>query len=156
MNKEKYLTLDQAKLVKGIGFGFGAWSGNIHTTDTTQAKYFHKKPKGYGLVDWKETDILFVSGYDNWITEYPFCNIWTYAWTQYETIDWLREKMGVQLFLDYTFNDGVFYYGVKWCKSNGDYGEIWKDNDGDTPDGCETPEKAYSLAFDEIFSKGFL
>jgi hypothetical protein len=54
---------------------------------------------------------------------------------------WFRKVHIIQSFIDYLFYDG-FRYGFKWVKSNGEYGEMWKPNDGDTPDGYDTIEEA--------------
>ncbi len=56
-------------------------------------------------------------------------------------IEWLRVNFKIQLFLDYTYYDG-FHYGYKWVKYNGDFGQYWKDNDGESPDGWDTPQQA--------------
>ena len=68
-----------------------------------------------------------------------------------EVVMWFYEKHGVQLFLDYTYYDG-FHYGVKWVRSNGDYGQIWRDNDGETADGGDSWAEAYELAFEYFLS----
>lgn len=54
---------------------------------------------------------------------------------------WLRNKHKLYLFPDYTYFDG-FHYGMKWVRPNGDYGEFWKDNNGEDPDGWDTIEEA--------------
>lgn len=65
-----------------------------------------------------------------------------------QVLTWLRKVHGIQLFNDCTYYDG-FHYGYKWIKSNGDYGEWWKDNDGESPDGWDTPEEALNEAIKE-------
>lgn len=62
-----------------------------------------------------------------------------------QVIDWFKEKYGIQLFNDCTYYDG-FRYGYKWIRNNGDFGEWWKDNDGQSPDGWDTPEEALKEA----------
>jgi hypothetical protein len=47
-----------------------------------------------------------------------------------QIMDWFREKKGINIFIDYFYYDG-FHYGFKWVKSNGAYGEDWKDNGDD-------------------------
>ncbi len=65
----------------------------------------------------------------------------------YEQVkDWFIQKHNLQLFLDYSYYDG-FHYGYKWVKSNGAYGIIWKDNNGEDPDG--SIDEATIYAFEE-------
>ncbi len=68
--------------------------------------------------------------------------------TSYQVLNWLKKEHGLQLFPDYNYYDG-FHYGYKWCKANGDYGVIWKDNDGESPDGSDTMEEATALVIKE-------
>lgn len=65
---------------------------------------------------------------------------------------WMKDQFKIQMFLDYTYYDG-FHYGVKWVRANGDYGQIWKDNDGEDPDGWDTPEEAEINATFELLNK---
>ena len=66
-------------------------------------------------------------------------------------IDWIRKNFGIHIFLDYGFYNG-FYYGVKWCKSNGDYGVCWKEGEHGEPDGCYTIEEALNFALNFILT----
>lgn len=68
--------------------------------------------------------------------------------THQQVLNWFRKNHGIQLFNDCTYYDG-FHYGYKWIRSNGDYGEWWKDNDGESPDGWDTPEEALNEAIKE-------
>jgi hypothetical protein len=63
----------------------------------------------------------------------------------WQVIEWFKVKHGLQLFLDYTYYDG-FYYGMTWCKNNGEHGVIWKDNNGKSLDGSDSPFEATELA----------
>lgn len=71
---------------------------------------------------------------------------------QWVVVEWLRLVHGIQVFLDYIFYDG-FRYGCKYVKSNGDYGEIWVEGIEDDIDGSNTPQEAYSAAFDYILNE---
>lgn len=66
-----------------------------------------------------------------------------------DVIDWFKKVHNIQIFLDYAYYDG-FHYGVKWVKSNGDYGEIWRDNNGEMADGCDSWEEAYQIAIETL------
>jgi hypothetical protein len=136
-----YVTFEQAKWLKEKGFG--KWTGDIKTTDYCQSKYFHKKPSGYGLVNWKETDILFIIGYDNWVNEYPYCDTWTYAPEQWQVVEWLRVNHGIWVEVRYYKFVKMFIYEIVGLNNN----------KGMTSRGVEhfdTPQEAYSAAFDYI------
>jgi hypothetical protein len=66
-----------------------------------------------------------------------------------QVFNWINEKYKIQMFPDYEYYDG-FHYGYKWVRSDGKYGIIWKDNNGDNPDGSNTIEEATILAIEEI------
>lgn len=71
-----------------------------------------------------------------------------------DVVMWFYEEHKVQLFLDYTYYDG-FHYGIKWVKSNGNYGELWRDNNGEAPDGYDSWTEAYEVAV-EYFLKNLI
>ena len=145
----KYVTFEQAKWLKEKGFG--KWSGNIKTTDYCHGKYFHKKPSGYGLVNWKETDILFITGYDNWVNEYPYCDIWTYAPEQHQVVEWLRVNHGIWISVD-----KQNYKLFKWRVSNMNLrNDAISDLIEKSGFNYDTPQQAYSAAFDYILNNKF-
>jgi hypothetical protein len=145
----KYVTFEQAKWLKEKGFG--KWSGNIKTTDYCHGKYFHKKPSGYGLVNWKETDILFITGYDNWVNEYPYCDIWTYAPEQHQVVEWLLVNHGIWVSVD-----KQNYKLFKWRVSNINLrNDAISDLIEKSDFNYDTPQKAYSAAFDYILNNKF-
>ena len=65
-----------------------------------------------------------------------------------QVIDWLREEKGIQVFVDYFYYDG-FHYNYKWVKSNGEYGQDWKDN-GEECKGWDTPHGALTCGIEEV------
>ena len=50
----------------------------------------------------------------------------------------------------YSYNDG-FHYGYKWVKYNGENGEWWRDNNGESADGFDTEREALINAIEEAF-----
>jgi hypothetical protein len=66
--------------------------------------------------------------------------------------DWIKKEHKIQMFPDYTYYDG-FHYGYKWVKSNGEYGEIWKYNNGESPDGLDSINDATEYAIESILNK---
>ncbi len=145
-----YVSFEQAKFLKEKGFG--KWTGDIKTTDYCHAKYFHNKPSGYGLINWKETDILYISGYDNWVNEYPYCDIWTYAPEQWQVVEWLRVNHGICIhtkpdnneediivweFVILSIIDEEVWFTVRQSQFN-------------------SPQEAYSAAFDYILTNNLI
>ena len=150
-----YVDFNTAKLLKEKGFG--KWSGNIKTTDYCHGKYFHKKPSGYNLVNWKETDILFITGYDNWVNEYPYCDIWTYAPEQWQILEWLRINHGIHVEVSCTVYGEFWYANLKVCSK-----EVWEDLDKrhniltahhKFNNEHKSKKEAYSAAFDYILNE---
>ena len=139
--KLKYITFEQAKWLKEKEFG--KWSGDIKTTNYCHGKYFHKKPSGYGLVNWKETDILFITGYDNWVNEYPYCDVWTYAPEQHQVVEWLWLNHGIWVAVTINGLDKLFNFDIHNYKQKGSLGNIQNG-------GYKSPQEAYSAAFDYI------
>jgi hypothetical protein len=151
--KPVYITFEQAKWLKEKGFG--KWTGDIKTTDYCHAKYFHNKPSGYGLINWKETDILYISGYDNWVNEYPYCDIWTYAPEQWVVVEWLRVNHGiwVDVGVGNLFHKCKFYILIKTY--NVDRWDLTSlDNKTHSP--YDSPQEAYSAAFDYILTNNLI
>lgn len=66
--------------------------------------------------------------------------------------DWIKKEYKIQMFPDYTYYDG-FHYGYKWVKYNGEFGEIWKYNNGDSPDGSDSINDATEYAIESILNK---
>lgn len=87
--------LETAKLAKEKEFG--NWTGDIKTTWNTRAKYFHKKPSGYGLVDYSENIPYYITGYDNLIVDYLNQSVFTYAPEQALLQKWIRDIHGVSV-----------------------------------------------------------
>jgi hypothetical protein len=140
-----YVSFEQAKFLKEKGFG--KWTGDIKTTDYCHAKYFHNKPSGYGLINWKETDILYISGYDNWVNEYPYCNIWTYAPEQWQIVEWLRVNHGIWI----SVQPNEPFTDDDWCM------KIFKNNKlAISLEGYNSPQEAYSAAFDYILTNNLI
>jgi hypothetical protein len=162
--KPAYITFEQAKWLKEKGFG--KWTGDIKTTDYCHAKYFHNKPSGYGLINWKETDILHISGYDNWVNEYPYCDIWTYAPEQWQVVDWLLINHGiwVQVTID------VINFGIKNTINQKFKTEVISQNrnvkfkslssrvisKNSILAPYDSPQEAYSAAFDYILTNNLI
>lgn len=67
---------------------------------------------------------------------------------------WVETNFKIQLFLDYFYYDGM-HYGYKWVMPNGDYGQIWIDNDGEKADGADTKEEATEYALIELLTNKF-
>ncbi len=123
--KSTYVTFEQAKILSNLGL---------------DSKPF---PKQY-LIKTGEFSTDPIMDYYNQKT--------VAAPEQWQVIEWLHIKHGVQIFLDYTFYDG-FHYGCKFVESSGDFGEIWKEGIDNDIDGCDTPQEAYSFTFDYILKK---
>lgn len=100
--KLKLVSLKTAKLAKEKRFG--EWTGDIKTNWNTDAKYFHNKPSGYGLIDYTEDIPYYISGYDNLITKYLEQSVFTYAPEQALLQKWLREKHDIYLLIDININ----------------------------------------------------
>jgi hypothetical protein len=101
------------------------------------------------LVNWKETDILFITGYDNWVNEYPYCDVWTYAPEQHQVVEWLWLNHGIWIQVSIS-RYGMFYCNIlknqptKNINVPMSYEMICQLND------YNTPQEAYSAAFDYI------
>ena len=63
-----------------------------------------------------------------------------------QVFDWFEKKHNIQVFSDYYYYDG-FYYRYKWCKTNGEYGEFWKDGE---PDGDHTRRESAIYCIEKL------
>lgn len=134
--EDKLISFETSKFAKEKGFG--KWSGDIKTNWYCQAKYFHKKPRGYNIQNFDEKTPLYISGYDNWVNEYPFCNIWTYAPTQSLLQRWLREVHKIHISPMFIGPDTNKYQYRIDIEGSGNTGEYSK----------------WFLSFEECFEEG--
>lgn len=156
MIQPTYVTLHQAKLLKQMGFNIPCgykWGLTEHAESSNDiviegAVYSLYCYRDFGIYaiqikNWND-ELVYVGG--KWVPLDALS-----APEQWVVVEWLRIVHGIQVFLDYTFYDG-FHYGCKYVKSNGDYGDIWKEGVEDDIDGVSTPQEAYSTAFDYILN----
>ena len=156
MIKPTYVNFGQAKLLKQKGFDVPCgykWgltehaenSNDIVIEGTVYSLYCHRDFGMYAIQikNWND-ELVYVGG--EWVPLDAFS-----APEQWVVVEWLRIVYGIWVFLDYTFYDG-FHYGCKYVKSDGDYGDIWKEGVEDDIDGVSTPQEAYSAAFDYILN----
>ena len=47
-----------------------------------------------------------------------------------QVFKWFRKEHGIHTFPDFTYYDQLFHW-FKWFTSNGDFGEVWKNSNGD-------------------------
>lgn len=119
--KEDYCSFEVSKLLRDKGFNC-----ETNTCYGNDGK-FQKRSNSY---EYNGNEFYYAD--DDYLISAP---------THGHVIKWIRENFGVQLFLCYEYCDG-FHYGYKWCKKNGDYGELWQENEGIKPDGFDTELKA--------------
>ena len=122
MNKE-FIPYEEALALKELGFDepcFSLYLDNDKKTMTSSMK-------GSDTNSWLKAHY---SGYGD--------SIATPLYQQ--AFRWFRKKHRISSFIRYTYYDGM-HYGFSWVKSNGDYGEDWKDNDDDCK-GWDTYEEA--------------
>lgn len=134
---EKFITLETAKQAKTKGFGDFAGDKTWYC----HGKYFHKKPSGYNI-DWKEDEVLYITGYDNLIVDYLNQKLFSYAPTQSTLQKWLREDKLIQVEAHY--NDMYkWYQGVIYdLRTNQCLGDIYADK-------SETFEECLELTIQE-------
>lgn len=78
-----------------------------------------------------------------------YCGILIAAPIYQQIFNWLSKVHKIVLIPDYTYYDGV-WWGYKYFKSNGDSGQIWINNDGNTPDGSSSLEEATTFAIKKL------
>lgn len=128
---------------------FGKWNGSITNSIYVHAKYFNKKPSGYNIQDIGVP--LYISGYDNLITNYLDQDIFTYAPTQSLLQKWIREVHRINIIITSTHT----YYTICLLK----YDSINDHNQGNPLNGMGLKDyKSYEDALEEalIFSLNIL
>jgi len=128
-----YVTLEQAKLLKELGFDVEVDSAFDIKTGIYLDNNFKKYQNFNSILHYPNQ--LLVSRPEHW-----------------QVVEWLRVVKGIQLFLDYRYYTS-FNYGFKFVKPNGDYEDRWFNKDIQEADGSLSYNKAYSAAFDYILPK---
>jgi hypothetical protein len=60
---------------------------------------------------------------------------WLFAPEHWQVFEWMENQHKIQVFPDYFFYDR-FYYGIKFCKADGFFEEVFKENEELEPLGC--------------------
>lgn len=154
--KLKYVTFEQAKLLKEKQFGltpdcyitlhsFYDEEGNLITEPSVYKRNISETHLEALTLD--NVDVGISQGLDNSLDGIYL------APEQYLVAAWLQIVHKIQLAPSHNYHNRKFYYQIEWYIPNGGFGTIYKDNGWEEPDGYDSIDAAYSAAFDYVLKE---